>query len=157
VIIFADCPAVPPRLYTYVEPPEWTVNCDVDANSVAVGLSAVPAVGSTMFDNDHVAFVKVVVPIEPEIVDVPLSSTYWYRSAQALDPCIANIVNAAARVSLPMVVVVESFIDFAFPMIQKVLLNTVVACSTNAILSLVTSSENRKITGYMSPLGDNPS
>jgi hypothetical protein len=120
-----------------------------------MGLSAVPEAGSTMFDNDHVAFVKVVVPIEPEIVDVPLSSTYWYRSARALDPCIANIVKAAAMVSLSMDLIVESFIDFAFPMIQKVLLNTVVACSTNAILSLVTSSENRKITGCTSPLDDN--
>lgn len=88
------------------------MNCDVDANRVAVGLRAVPAVGSTMFDNDHVAFVKVVVPIEPEIVDVPLSSTYWYRSALTLDPCIANIVNAAAMTSLPMQLFVGSFIVF---------------------------------------------
>ena len=73
-----------------------------------------------MFDNDHVAFVKVVVPIEPEIVDVPLSSTYCYKSARALDPSIAYIVNAAVSVSLPMVVIVESFIDFAFPMFQKI-------------------------------------
>jgi len=108
-----------------------------------------------LFDNDHVAFVKVVVPIEPENVDCPPFITNWYKSARAPDPTIANIVTAAATDSLPIMVFVENFIDFAFSMIHKVLSNTFAGWSTDAILCLVASPENSKITSYMSPFGNN--
>ena len=45
---------------------------------------------------DHVAFVNVVVPMEPETVPVPPLITYWKRSARAAEPTKATDTSAAA-------------------------------------------------------------
>ena len=71
---------------------------------------------------DHVAFVNVVEPIEPLMVDVPPLRTYWYICALAPEPTSATIPILATNKCRSPCVNTPNFIESKSPV--KLLLRT---------------------------------